>query len=58
MEGREEVPPVRLQEEIVIIHDREPVPVVHSPDAVVEGHGLNVEGGKDGFLICHGGVIM
>ena len=25
---------------------------------VTEGHGLDVEGGQDGFLVCQGGVVI
>ena len=28
------------------------------PDGVIEGHGLDVEGGEDGLLVRQGGVII
>ena len=49
---------LRPKEEVIVVHDREPVPLVDRANGVVEGHGLDVEGGEDGLLVCHGGVIM
>ena len=32
--------------------------MVDSPNAVIKSHSFDVERGKNGFLISHGGVIM
>ena len=58
MKGRQQVHSVRSKEEVVIIHDGEPVSVVDGADGVVKRHGLDVEGGQDCLLVCHGGVVV
>ena len=58
MKGREKVQSIRTEKEVVVVHDGEPVPLVHRTDRVVEGHGLDVEGGEDGLLVGHGGVVV
>ena len=58
VERRQQVHAVRTKDEIIIIDDREPVPVVEGPDGLVKGHGLDVERGEDCLLVCHGRVIV
>ena len=58
MERGQQVHSVRTKEEVIIIHDREPVSVVDGANGVIKRHGLDVEGGEDGLLVCHGGVIV
>ena len=43
VERRQQVHSVRTKEEVVIIHDGEPVSVVDGADGVIERHGLDVE---------------
>ena len=58
MERRQQVHSVRTKEEVVIVHDGKPVSVVDGADGVIERHGLDVEGGEDCLLVCHGRVIV
>ena len=46
------------KEEVIIVHDGEPVPLVNRADGVVKCHGLDVKGGEDGLLVRHSGVIV
>ena len=32
--------------------------LAENPDRVVEGHGLDVERGEDGLLVCQRGVVV
>ena len=58
MEWGKKIHALWTQEEVIVVHDREPVPMVDSPNAVIKSHSFDIERGKDGFLIRHGGVIM
>ena len=58
MEWGKKIHALWTQEEVIVVHDREPVPMVDSPNAVIKGHSFDIERGKDGFLIRHGRVIM
>ena len=58
MEGRQEVHTIRSEEEVIVVHDGEPVSVVDCANGVIKCHGLDVETGQDCLLVSHGGVIM
>ena len=58
VEGRQQVHSVRPKEEVVIVHDGEPVSVVDGPNGVIKRHGLDVEGGEDCLLVGHGRVVV
>ena len=58
MERRQKVHSIWSEEEVIVVHDGEPVSVVDSANGVVKCHGLDVEAGQDGLLVGHGGVIM
>ena len=58
VERRQQVHAVRTKEEVIIVDDREPVSVIEGADGLVKRHGLDVEGGEDCLLVCHGRVIV
>ena len=58
MERRQQVHSIWSEEEIIVVHDGEPVSVVDCANGVIECHGLDVEAGQDSLLVCHGGVVM
>ena len=58
MERRQKVHSIWSEEEIIVVHDGEPVSVVDGANGVIECHGLDVEAGQDSFLVRHGGVVM